>query len=99
MGSTLFALGAELIIPFKEYVQYPACGFEVTYTLTLLEIPHDSNWRPAFRPQVEGDAPEPEFVFLDLELGELQLAPVSVDLTGRQYAVYINGHVAVNRTI
>ena len=86
-------------LPFSNFTQQPSCGFDVDYSLTLIEKTFGSNEQPVFDLALEGITSFPEFAVFDPDAKYLSYRPDNQLLSARSFAVFISGHVQVNSTI
>ena len=87
------------LFPFSNFKQEPSCGFDVEYSLTLIEKTFGTNEQPVFDYALEGITSFPEFAVFDSQAKSLSYQPDNLLLSARSFAVFISGHVQVNSTI
>ena len=83
----------------NRFIQVPECGFTVEYTVTLIEKPYGSNTKQAFKAELERTQPDPKIVEIDFDNWMVIVNPKDESHEGRDFAVFINGNLAVNSTI
>ena len=82
-------LGETKTFPFEQYVQVPACDYDVRYTVTLVEASQDGL-------AIFNEASEGASLFTTLEGNLLEFKPESGSLGGKTYGIFIRGHVDVD---
>ena len=80
------------------FTYLPNCGFEIAYSVTLLETDYLDDKHPEFvKEEHEGATPDNKFV--TFMFGKLTINPTDSVLQGRTWSVFLTGNVAVNSTI
>ena len=83
------SLGETKTFSFEQYVQRPGCGYDVRYTVTLIEASQEGL-------AIYNEASEGASLFATLEANLLEFKPQLGSLGGKTYGIFIRGHVDVD---